>query len=281
LLDIVSEVAAEELDEHQFIDRVNRALDRGDIISLIVGDGIESRLQALVSHLCKDSAHLRYSLALVELACYQMKGDHDLLVIPRIVREVEPIQRAYVKIDVAEGLERQISVQPIVIDKPSEQIKKRRTTLTEEDFLNGLDEHLGQALRKKVEAFYNDLIERYDLEPEFKTAAMMLKVPDPLGEKPGVSVMAFERGGRVYNTGHIVNQLTRAGVSKGRSKEIASRYWSRLNQLDQGFLTDGISHTRSNQFVPISKLAEKFDQLESTIGEVVQIIRDQLSNRIE
>ena len=35
-----------------FVDRVNRALSGGDVIAMIVGDGIETRLQELVHHLC-------------------------------------------------------------------------------------------------------------------------------------------------------------------------------------------------------------------------------------
>ena len=277
----ISEKAAEEFDEHEFIDRVSRALDRGDIISLIVGDGIESRLQALVSHLCKDSAHLRYSLALIELACYHLKGDKDLLIVPRIVREVEPIQRAYVKIDVAEGLERQISVHPIVEDRPSDQPKKRRTILSEEDFLSSLDDHIGFDLRRKVETFYNDLIDTYGLEPDFKTSAMMLKVPDPLGEKPSVSVIAFEREGRIYNTSHMPNQLKRAGVPENRVKEIVHNYWKALQRIDSGFQLSGASHVRPHQFVSISALVSKFDLLKTEIGKAVQVVRDELSNRAE
>jgi hypothetical protein len=275
-LDLISEVAAEELDEHEFIDRVNRALDRGDIISLIVGDGIESRLQALVSHLCKDSAHLRYSLALVELACYQMEGSQELLVVPRIVREVEPIQRAYVKIDVAEGLQTQISVQPIVEDKPSDQVKKRRTTLTEEDFWKSLEHHIGYELRKKVEAFYNDLIDTYGLEPLFRSAAMMLKIPDPYGEKQGISVFALERAGRVINTRFFKGGMIKHGINSKLAESIALDFWEELHKIDSGFRTDGMDHKHTGYFIPIQRVIDKLDLIENIIGKTILKVREEL-----
>ena len=117
LLSRLNDISDDEIDEQFIVDRVNRALSRGDVIAMIVGDGIETRLQELVAHLCKDSSHLRYSLALVELACYQFaKQDGDrILVVPRIVQDVEPVQRAYVRVDLADGLKGQLTVTPVVV----------------------------------------------------------------------------------------------------------------------------------------------------------------------
>jgi hypothetical protein len=67
LFDAMSQTSNEELEEDEFVDRVHKAIERGDIIALIVGDGIETRLQQLVSHLCRDSAHLRYWRRLYDL----------------------------------------------------------------------------------------------------------------------------------------------------------------------------------------------------------------------
>ena len=57
-----------------------------------------------MAHLCRDSAHLRYSLALVEFACYEFPNQKEegILVVPRIVQSVEPVQRAYVRVELAQ-----------------------------------------------------------------------------------------------------------------------------------------------------------------------------------
>ena len=97
LVHTLSDLSQDELDQSFLVDRVNRALSRGDVLAMIVGDGIETRLQELVDHLCRDSAHLRYSLALVEFVCYPLErgANEEMLVVPRIVESVDPVQRAY------------------------------------------------------------------------------------------------------------------------------------------------------------------------------------------
>lgn len=174
LIEKLVEYTDEEIDEVIFIDRLHRALRRGDVLALIVGDGIETRLQQLVSHICKDSAHLRYSLALVELACYKMgddKSDGELLVVPRIIQDVEPVQRAYVRVELAPGLEEQLLIKSVASTEEDTKTGYIRTNLSEEDFLQELDKSIGTSMREKVEQFYQDLVSKLDLEKDFKTAA--------------------------------------------------------------------------------------------------------------
>ena len=124
LLDAIRQGAPdEELDEARFIDRVQRGLERGHVIALIVGDGIESRLEQLVSHLCRDSAHLRYSLGFVSLRCYDIPGTDEMLVLPELVQEVEPVQRAYVRIELAESLAGQVRVTSVVGERDTIQVE--------------------------------------------------------------------------------------------------------------------------------------------------------------
>ena len=277
LIDKLNEFSDDELDQQTYIDRFNRALDRGDVIALIVGDGIETRLQSLVSHLCRESAHLRYSLALIELACYHLDDQSDtseLLVVPRIVQEVEPIIRAYVRVDFAKDLEKQLTVTPI-FEATDDTKGKKRVILSEEEFFNDFERSVGSELRRKTETFYNDILDNFGLEPDFKIAAVMLKIPDPNGEKLGVSIIAIEKQGRIYNTKHIKKQLGRWGIAKERVEDICKEYWNELHSIEQCFLPDGINHLAQQQFVPISLIADKFDQIKDAIGRVVIKIRNE------
>jgi hypothetical protein len=225
LLTRLNDLSDDEIDEQFIVDRVNRALSRGDVIAMIVSDGIETRLQALVAHLCKDSSHLRYSLALVELACYKFgqRDDDGILVVPRIVQDVEPVQRAYVRVDVAEALEKQVTVAPVVVPEGDETTTSR-VTLNEEDFLEAIEHSAGRKCRDQIQQFYNDLTASFKLEPEFKAAALMLKVPHPDGDGLGASVLALEKQGRIYNTKHMRHQLKRWGLSPEIVEQIASDY---------------------------------------------------------
>ena len=163
LIDQLNEFSDDELDQQTFIDRFNRALERGDVIALIVGDGIETRLQSLVSHLCRESAHLRYSLALIELACYHLddqSSSTELLVVPRIIQEVEPITRACVRVDFAKGLEKQLTVTP-TFEEADDTKSKKHAILSEEEFFADFESSVGSKLRRDTETFYNDLIDNF------------------------------------------------------------------------------------------------------------------------
>jgi hypothetical protein len=147
--------------------------------------------------------------------------------------------------------------------------------------IGGIEDTIGTKLRKKIELFYNELIEAYELEPEFKSAAMMLVVPDPLGEKPGVSVIGLEKEGRIYNTRQMLNQLNRAGVDSERSSYITSTCWKQLNQIDPGFSSDGTIHTQSGKFGLIANIFDKLDQIKEEIGRAAVTVRNELEKSVE
>ncbi len=78
-------------DEAQFIDTINRALSRADILLLIVGDGITSSTQSLVGFL-EQHGSLHFSFALIEAAVYKTPSGGYLLQ-PRILAHTETIRR--------------------------------------------------------------------------------------------------------------------------------------------------------------------------------------------
>lgn len=275
LVAALSQLSSEELDESLVIDRVNRALGRGDVLAMIVGDGIESRLQGLVEHVKTDSPLLKYSLALVELACYVPEGESDkqILVVPRIVKSVEPIQRAYIHLDIADRLKGQLAIESLSEPEP-ETGHVARVTLNEEEFLKAVESSAGSKCRIAMQAFYRDLVESFELEPEFKAAAVMLKVPDPDEERPGVSVLALEKGGRIYNTEFLPRQLSRWGVEDTAADLIAENYWAALHALDPRFDLAGISHLKGGRFLPFLDLVDKLPAIKEQVGRVVGQIRE-------
>lgn|GEM_PF-1095499 len=275
----LNELSDDEIDEQFIIDRVNRALSRGDVIAMIVGDGIETRLQELVAHLCMDSSHLRYSLALVELGCYKLgkQDDDGILVVPRIVQVVEPVQRAYVRVDVAGALEKQLTITPVVVPE-SDDTKTSRVSLNEEDFLDAVEQSAGQKCRDQIRQFYTDLTASFTLEPEFKAAAVMLKVPHPDGDGLGASVLALEKQGRIYNTKHMRHQLKRWGVSPTIVEQITSDYWTALHNIDSRFNPDGIVHLAPRQFLPFVEIVDKLPEIKDRVGKVVAAIRSAYDN---
>jgi hypothetical protein len=277
LIEKLSNCIEEEIDQQLFVDRLNRALRRGDILSLIVGDGIETRLQELISHLCRDSAHLRYSIALIELACYRMDDDSfssEMLVVPRIIQDVEPVQRAYVRVELSPEIEEKLIIKSVASSENNSPPGYVRTILSEEEFLNELDKCVDPSIRGKVEQFYNNLCVEMDLEKDFKSAAMIIKVPDPSGEKPGASLLSIERQGRIYNNKYLKGQLLKWGLPPDKVESITSDFWTELNKIDRRFLKDGIRHIAQKQFLPLKDLESKLEDIGKTVAKAVRHIRD-------
>lgn len=278
LLDAVGEKADDEIEEQDFVDRVNRALARGDLLAMIVGDGIETRLQELVDHLCKESAHLRYSLTLCELAFFAAGPTEadGLFVVPRIVSNIEPVERAYVRVDLAPELENKVVVKPVRVgmtDKP----ERPRVNLTTDDFFHAVETSAGSQTRRQIEEAIDDLIESFGLEPEYKAAAVMLKLPDPSERAPGASLIAFEKNGRVYNTGHLKGQLRRwESLTPEQASDICSEYWKQLHEIDPLFEDAGMSHMSPKSFVPFAKIQAKWPAIRDCIGITVQKIRQRV-----
>lgn len=108
----------------------------------------------------------------------------------------------------------------------------------------------------------------------FDTFAMVLKVPDPTGEKPGASILSIERQGRIYNNRYLKGQLIKWGLPQERVDSITSEFWNALHQIDNRFLKDGIRHIVKKQFVPIKDLINKFEAIENEVIRAVERIRN-------
>lgn len=279
LIERIRELAQDDIDERAFVDRVNHALMRGDILAMIVGDGIESRLQELVDHLCKDSAHLRYALALCELAFYQLgPAESDgMVVVPRVVSNIEPLQRAYVRIDVATELAGKVVAVPVDVQEAASPRAAGpvRVNLDEDALLRSVEAAVGPGVRKQFEAAYNDLIESFGLEADFRAAALMLKVPDPEGEKTGASVIAFHKHGTVYNPDLMPGRLEGWGsIPPEECQKLVRDYWAELHEIDARFPSDGATHVSRKQFIPFLDLVPKWERIKTAIGGVTSRIRE-------
>lgn len=80
-----------EADEVAFVDGVGRSLASGDFLLIIAGDGIRYGAESLVGFL-ERFGHLRFSLALVEVAAYKLP-DGSTLLQPRVLAKTELLQR--------------------------------------------------------------------------------------------------------------------------------------------------------------------------------------------
>ncbi|PTY02061.1 hypothetical protein DB346_10070 [Verrucomicrobia bacterium LW23] len=150
-----------------------------------------------------------------------------------------------------------------------------RTPKTEASFLQSIETAVGADARQQIEKAYWELIESFELEPDFKEASLMLKIPHPNNLRPGVSVIGFEQNGKVYNTGHLTGQLGRWGTfSPEEVKTIATDYWSALHTIDPRFSTEGLNHNAYTLFIPFAELRSNWPAIRAAIGAVTVKIRE-------
>ena len=99
LVDLASD-GDDDMDEREFVDRMNRNLRLGRFVLLIVGDGIHEGVEQMADFL-NQTPQLQFTLGLVEMGFYSLNDKAqpaDFFVQPRIVARTREVTRAVVEI---------------------------------------------------------------------------------------------------------------------------------------------------------------------------------------
>jgi hypothetical protein len=158
---------SEPFDEPRFADAVSRNLKRGRCLLLVVGDGITEGAEAMAEFL-QQHAGMHFAIALVQLAVYETPNAAQRLIVPSVPLRTTNIVRGIVQVQ-----ETGITISPA----PDTGRGERATTLTEEQFMSGLDV-LRAGTSARLQAF---LDAQEDLSVEFhvlKTLVVRMAVGD-------------------------------------------------------------------------------------------------------
>ncbi len=264
LFEIVSD-ASEELDEGGFIDAVTRNLKRGRYLLLIVGDGIRQNVERIGEYL-QDSAHLNFSLALVETKVFRCPEgfDCDYIFQPRILAQTIEIERAVFRIE-----DERIIAEPVVEEhvEPAGP-RPRRSKISEQAFYDALDGNgkTSQELRKLIE-------EAYQTGLELELGQNSLKLKYHLEDKV-FNFMVF------YTYNNIRNFGIASATEDIGQPQLGLNYLERLAALlDSAYVRKGkagsfhwtVRH-RNGDYVTIPELLNAKDQwftiVEDTIREI-------------
>jgi hypothetical protein len=121
--------------QSQFIDSVNRNLQRGRFLLLVIGDGIQEGVERMAQFLAS-TPRLQFALALVELALFRAPGEPDVLFVqPRVVTRTREVVRAIVDIRTTVAPER------VTATVPPDDVAAKGRTITEQTYV----EQLGRA----------------------------------------------------------------------------------------------------------------------------------------
>lgn len=165
-----------DVDATSFIDTVTRTLQRGEVLLLIVGDGIRKNLEALSSYL-QDAPNLHFSLRLVELALFRLQSDNDrpLLIQPRVVARTSEVTRAVVDVQAPNDVD-------VTVELPEEEEddSSSRQQLTETAFFEQLADNTSSETVDEVRALIDDITALGPVRV-WRSSSVSLRLPDPGG----------------------------------------------------------------------------------------------------
>jgi hypothetical protein len=83
-----------DIEEAEFVDGVSRSLKKGDLLLLIIGDGIQEGTENIADFM-NNVGRLQFTLGLIEVAIYRC-SDTDLLVQPRVLAKTVIVERTII-----------------------------------------------------------------------------------------------------------------------------------------------------------------------------------------
>lgn len=145
----LARLKAPDLEEAPFIDSVSQSLRRGDLLLLIVGDGIREGVGAITQFL-EGHGTLHFTFGLVEMAIYRLpEGGH--LVQPRVLAQSTIVRRIVVQLEGA-GL---VALEQSGAEGPAD---------------SGVDEDLAQN-REKFTRFWTEFLAKLELDDKSQPVA--------------------------------------------------------------------------------------------------------------
>lgn len=166
---------ANALPEKTFVDRVNRNLREGRVVVLIVGDGIRTDAESLVTGL-QAHANFHFTFALVEMPVYARRlsdETEEFIVIPHTLVKTVTIPRFTISTTDGAMIVRDTGMDEAETKKPS-----RRSNISSEQFFEAMRAR-SPDLPEKLKQFLDD-IDRIGVWAEF-LASLNLKWDQPQG----------------------------------------------------------------------------------------------------
>ena len=229
-------------DEARFIDQVNRDLQNGRFLLLVVGDGIRDGLERMLDALHHQS-RLHFTFGLVELRLYRMPDSEDILAVPSVVCHSTEIERAVVTVRQTTTPDVQVEVRSDTGDKAPR--------LSEREFLESIRDLTTRKFAEKVFDWARD-----NAAIQIVANSAAIRVPFSTTRK-GLILMRLFRTGRVYVTPPKLRKtLSNAGVEQDLVLEIAQ-------QLKSIFPSAELrpDHAAVIPSMRASQLLEKFEEV--------------------
>jgi hypothetical protein len=230
---------ATDLDEHQFVDAVERRLRTGRLMILIIGDGIQEGVEALTEHL-QLHAGIHAGMALVDLSIWDDPAG-GWLVVPRVPMRTVLIERGIVVADGSLGV--RIAPPAATSSRASAAMAPtpRPVTASEPEFFAQLEERR-PGLSAQLRGFL-DSIADLGITGEYRVSCVLRWSAGP--DVDG-SAGFIEKTGKVWLSGALTNARRRGYPDAGLRylETVAAEIGGSVRQYDSGAreTVDGSGH---------------------------------------
>ncbi len=260
---VVSAAEGYDLTEAEFVDDVQRTLQTGRFLLLVVGDGIRENLEAMLTSLHEHPQKL-FTFGLIELQVFQESATSSRhLIVPQIVANTTEIVRAVVRVETTG----QASVS-VEIDEPEPEGRQStsRRTLSRDEFFSSVSD----SETKELFSALLSQCEEMGAEPGWRSSSVSVQLPDPAGSRQRLTLFVLTTGGDVY-TGWLSGQLERIG----RSPTLASDYVKDLCTLFPGIQQNEKYPDSLSRYIRASEIAGRRDDF----IEIVKTLIDRIAKQ--
>ena len=235
----VCEAEDDPTDEIEFVNAVTRCLRDGRFLLLVIGDGIREGLEEMAEFL-QQTPTLRYTLGLVELACYRRpEASGALLFVPQVVAQTEEVIRAIVRIDIPDGNADSVEVSAEVPSETPAKRAARANQLSEDEFYALLSTSASPDSAHRFQEFIKAITEEHEsIEVSFSPTRLSLTIERPGTDEAQLIILAVTKSGTVRTL-----KATWDFLSENLASEVVQEFIDGLGAVDGRTIGDSRAPT--------------------------------------
>lgn len=251
--------------ETEFHDSVQRTLQTGRFLLLIVGDGIREGMEDLLAAL-HTHPNLLFTFGLVELQVFADPHESgQRLVVPRVLAHSTEIVRAVVRVETTGPAEVSIEIPEEDTDPNN---PKGRRKLSEAEFF----ELVPTPAMAKTIGFIIERARKRGAIVQPRKRSMSIRLKDPNGSKQKLTLFVVTVTGQIY-TGWLSEQLEKIDMDK----RIAAEWFGSLADLVPGVERHETLIDSLSRFIKIEEIEPVLDEFVARLDIAIAAIQESVA----
>lgn len=258
---ISSAYPEDTLPEQEFVDEVERTLNTGRFLLLVVGDGIRESIENMVAPLHR-FPQLLFTFGLVELQVFENPElQNGRLIVPQLVANSQEIVRAVVRVHTTG--EAQVSVE---LEDEAKQTKsqRRQRTLSENEFFEEIRDPATKELFGRLLSASQEL----GAIAVWRSASVSVRLPDPAGSKQNLTLFVMTTRGELY-TGWLPEQLSKLSLPT----DVGREYVQAVADLFPDVQVPANEPENLSRNLTAKEVADRFDDFIEVVADFIERVK--------